>query len=813
MRTWFFAALAGLMFVTSEAFAAQCLDHYAHLSTSPNPDRPPGLQIAFIKAPRLSDVKAGRVTRDATGKPVMPLLKPRPATVRPNVEGYEKNNVDFDEVVVKFSDDSLGQALEGRLFLPSTARTSMLDGVLSGFAGLDFVPAIKGGEDWLTALRYCAADNTGHDFADLTSFFSAKIPANLKKAAPGIVRALLNHPDVETAWLRGPVATPAFDLPPTTPQFEGEQAHWGAAPSGINLRNSWWILGAKGDGLRFVDVEFAWTFDHEDFPTVTDRRTQFVPAGTGHGTAVMGMLAAAHNGFGYHGGVPLAEANAADDWRNLANLTPFPLRKGDSLLVELAHTTDPKGICPTSAQQAAIPLERDDAVFNQIQQMSANGIIVYEPAGNEGMNLDACLANELGRNAGARDSGAILVGAGAVNSTGPGQCENPTAANVDIFFSNFGSRLDAYAWGQCVHTTGYIGERFNDPGNPGDARQHYSRVFNGTSSATPIVMAAGMAVQGWQKARTGRVYNAITMRALLKRFGTPTNGGNFIGKQPDVGAMMAWLQSDDDGDGVINGDELSMGQDLVDHYYLYILRRNPDPGGKLFWHGQVEHLRDFAIDPREAYRTLARTFFFSPEYLGYNRSNALFVEDLYLTFFQRLPDAGGNSYWQGQLNSGLNRESVVAAFMFSAEFTNFMNLQLTATPQREELSMIVGGYRGAYSALPDDGGIGYWRGQLRSAICQDPSTRWSATHTAASNLMNGLFFQGGYNHGRTHIQYVSDLYDAVLGRGSDLNGLQFWVNYLNAGYTRQWVLGQFLWSGEFQQRITNTVNQTPQCVP
>lgn len=147
------------------------------------------------------------------------------------------------------------------------------------------------------------------------------------------------------------------------------------------------------------------------------------------------------------------------------------------------------------------------------------------------------------------------------------------------------------------------------------------------------------------------------------------------------------------------------------------------------------------------------------------------MDDLYQTYFQRPADSGGLSYWVGQLNSGLNRESVAAAFMFSAEFTGFMNLTLTATPQREELSLIVNGYRGAWTALPDDGGINHWRGRLRSAICQG----WMATYNEANALMTALFFHGGYNHARSNIQYVSDLYDAVLGRGSDLGGLQHWV--------------------------------------
>jgi hypothetical protein len=47
---------------------------------------------------------------------------------------------------------------------------------------------------------------------------------------------------------------------------------------------------------------------------------------------------------------------------------------------------------------------------------------------------------------------------------------------------------------------------------------------------------------------------------LLQTFGTPSSGTNFIAKQPDVGATLAWLSADDNGDGVVNGDSLSAGR-------------------------------------------------------------------------------------------------------------------------------------------------------------------------------------------------------------------------------------------------------------
>lgn len=785
------------------AIASQCIDQYQHLSEA-SPLR--GV-VDGPRAPRLSDIKAGLVTRDYSGKPVAPYLRPRHQTVRPNVEGLEKHVDEALEIVVKFNDDTLATAAAGSVTLPDAAGGASLRGILSAHPEFAFRPAIKGGDDWLTALRFCAADNSGQDFADLTSFFSAPIDHSNKERAVALLRQLLNHPSVETAWLRGPAQVPALDIAPPTPAFDGQQRYLDAAPNGINLRGAWTSYsGTTGANLRYADIEYAWTLDHEDFPAIGDARTIFRDVARGHGTAVVGVLSAAHSTFGTHGGVPDAGAFVADDFNAIAALRFGTLRPGDSAIIELAFVNDPKGSCQTTGLQAAVPMERDDAIYAQIQQIVANGVVFFEPAGNDSLNLDdPCWWGELAR--GGRDSGAILVAAGNVTNCGT----NPMATLTAAGFSSFGSRIDANGWGFCVTTTGYNADLFAPNG---DERQFYTQTFNGTSSATPVVMAAAMAIQGWQSARTGRTYNSLTMRSILQRFGTPTTGPRFIARQPDVAATIAWLMSDDDGDGFVNGDELSLGQNLIDHYYLAILGRAAEPGGKIFWLGEIERMRSLEVDPREAYRALAKTFFLSAEYIGRNRNDTQFVDDLYQTFYQRAADPGGSSYWTGQLASGLARESALTSFMFAPEFDSFMNMQLTGNPQgqRGEVSIVINAYRGAFARLPDTSGFNSYRSQLRSAICQQ-QPNWSAVYTAANNVMWATFFWAPeyWNRPHTNPQYISDLYDAVLSRGADLNGQQYWVGQMNGGMQPATVMGSFLNSTEWTNRITAVANQA--CIP
>jgi hypothetical protein len=69
---------------------------------------------------------------------------------------------------------------------------------------------------------------------------------------------------------------------------------------------------------------------------------------------------------------------------------------------------------------------------------------------------------------------------------------------------------------------------------------------------------------------------------------------------------------------------------------------------------------------------MAMAFFGSDEYAKRGRDTNGFLSDLYTAFFNRPADSGGLSYWASQIGSGMPREVVLAEFMFSAEFRNFV---------------------------------------------------------------------------------------------------------------------------------------------
>jgi hypothetical protein len=111
---------------------------------------------------------------------------------------------------------------------------------------------------------------------------------------------------------------------------------------------------------------------------------------------------------------------------------------------------------------------------------------------------------------------------------------------------------------------------------------------------------------------------------------------------------------------------------LITHYYTSILGRDPDADGMLFWRSLIIEKQTQGESIQPVFREMAVQFFGSPEYLNNNTSNTEFITNLYRTFFQREPDQGGMDFWLKQLALGVNRDVVMGGFLYSNEFTAFM---------------------------------------------------------------------------------------------------------------------------------------------
>jgi hypothetical protein len=249
---------------------------------------------------------------------------------------------------------------------------------------------------------------------------------------------------------------------------------------------------------------------------------------------------------------------------------------------------------------------------------------------------------------------------------------------------------------------------------------------------------------------------------------------------------------------------------LVTHYYRAILNRAPDGPGKTFWESEAARLSALGVNINETWYVMAGYFFNSAEYLAANKTDEQFVADLYNTFFNRPPDAGGQGYWVSQIVGGLPREVVLFSFMFSNEFRTFTEGIFGNTAARPEVDMVVDFFRGLLNRLPDTASFNYWLGQLRTAQCAGAGQ----VYTAVDQISAAFMFNPEYaNRARNNTQFVTDMYYSFLRRGGDVTGVQYWINELNTGarYPNDVRYFGFLNSAEFGARVQAVI--AAGCVP
>ena len=283
----------------------------------------------------------------------------------------------------------------------------------------------------------------------------------------------------------------------TTPNFVPLQTYLNAF-NGMNVANAW-QQGETGRGavVRFMD--FGIFHNHEDLlGNIVVRHGQ--GSAPNHGTASNGVISGKNNGFGVTG----IAYNAQNNIYGTDNIDD---------IVRDAQPGDIVGICNQIglANGALVPMTYSFGWWSRAKTMVDRGVVVLFAAGNGGNNLrTATFFVDHG------DNGSILVGA----------CDFQTGRRLS--FSNYNHSSSVMnSWGHYVTTTGYGDlQRINNDRN-------YTHTYNGTSSATPLTVAALANIQA-HAIRRGTFLNCTDFRQFIALNGYNEGVRDGIGYRPNV---------------------------------------------------------------------------------------------------------------------------------------------------------------------------------------------------------------------------------------------------------------------------------------
>ena len=321
--------------------------------------------------------------------------------------------------------------------------------------------------------------------------------------------------------------------------------------------------------------------------------------------------------------------------------------------------------------------------------------------------------------------------------------------------------------------------------------------YNDGPAGVSVDLRSGTATDGWGNRDTlSQIYAVVgsdfndTLTALGATSSVYLAGGS--GDDKITGgwgndALVGGAGNDvlDGGDGVFGTANTAYG--AVYRLYQATLGREPDVEGLEAWAG--------ALKNGTPLKSVAAGFVGSGEFQSvYGAlSNTQFVTLLYQNVLGRAPDNAGLSAWVQSLNAGTSRADVVVGFSDSGEFRNNtatdVDAFVTSNFSGEHQGAVYRLYRATLGREPDGTGLVNWTNALDNAS--------QTIQTVAQGFVGSGEFQNTYGT-LNNSQFVSLLYQNVLGRAPDQSGLTAWVDQLDHGRSRASVVVGFSDSAEFR---------------
>ncbi|SCP97494.1 beta-N-acetylglucosaminidase domain-containing protein [Anaerobium acetethylicum] len=193
---------------------------------------------------------------------------------------------------------------------------------------------------------------------------------------------------------------------------------------------------------------------------------------------------------------------------------------------------------------------------------------------------------------------------------------------------------------------------------------------------------------------------------------------------------------------------------------------------------------------------VGRGFVFSPEFTRQNLSNEEYVEVLYGTFMDRGSDAGGMEYWKNYLDNGVSRLFVFKGFVESPEYSAICSgygiergevHTDKAMDINPNLTMYVNRlYAKALGREAEADGLNYYAEKILAGEV-----------TPIQVAQNFIFSDEFRDKNLSDADYIKTLYRTFLGREFEQGGLDYYLEKIESGTSKEEILSGFAHSPEF----------------
>lgn len=228
---------------------------------------------------------------------------------------------------------------------------------------------------------------------------------------------------------------------------------------------------------------------------------------------------------------------------------------------------------------------------------------------------------------------------------------------------------------------------------------------------------------------------------------------------------------------------------FVERLYSVACNRKSDAKGKANWIAQLK-------SGKENGAAVARGFILSDEFTKRKLSNDAFIKTMYKTFFDRDADKAGYKTWMEALSNGMSREFALQGFSNSDEFLELCEKfgvtrgSLTCTQSRDQNQKLTAFVYRLYAKLLERDGE------------EKGLNNWSASILNKTQTPKGVAY--GFVFGKefteknySNADFIEHMYTTFLGRPSEAEGKEMWVQQMVNGKTRQQIFDGFADGDEF----------------